>query len=71
MKEKVLFSHLSLGVRFKYKKEDERVYVKIGVELEGASVALWDENEQVSNWVGQPVYSFSEDGKDRKVFVVY
>lgn len=70
MKNKILFSHLSLGVKFKYNEKDERIYVKIGVDLEGTCIALWDENEKTNNWLCQPVYSFSEDGKDKKVFVV-
>lgn len=70
MKEKLLFSHLSLGVKFKYKKEDDKIYVKIGVVLDETCVALWDDNEKVNNWICQPVYSFSVDGEDIEVFVV-
>lgn len=68
--EKVLFSELALGTKFKYKENDIEVYVKIGVELDKGCIALWKEEEKVSNWVCQPVYSFNDSNKDEKVFVL-
>lgn len=70
MLKKVFFSHLSLGAKFKYKESDSSTYVKIDVLLSETCVALWNENEVDTNWIGQPVFCFNEEGKDQEVFLI-
>lgn len=54
----VAFSCLSFGAKFKYTESEAAVWVKIGHDL----IAGWKASEVASQWVGQPVCSFSDDG---------
>jgi len=54
----VSFKKLSLGARFRYTKDPTRIYVKIGSDL----IAVWDKNNIDTTFMGQGIFSFSEDG---------
>jgi len=65
MKEK--FSKLALGTKFQYGYADKKVFVKIGSDL----IAEWDESKKTDVWIGQGIYSFSEDNNlEREVVVL-
>ena len=50
------FKSLSFGVRFKY-TDGKESYVKIGSN----SIAQWDDNIIDKPWIGQLIFSFTED----------
>lgn len=67
--EKVLFSKLALGARFKYEGGD-KVWVKIGVRPEDGCIAQWDDELQDKRWIGQPICCLNDTGEDMAVILV-
>ncbi len=60
------FSDLALGTRFRYNPSDEQVFVKISP----TQIAKWDEDKKTDRWIGQGIYSFSDDENLDTVVVV-
>ena len=69
IKNKVLFSDLALGAKFKFENHED-VWVKIDIDPKEGCIAKWDNALQASGWVGQPVCSLNDNGIDQYVILV-
>lgn len=67
--EMVLFSWICLGAKFKYQNSN-KVWVKIGNDLDGGCIAEWSDDNQDTYWIGQTVCSFNDDGVDEFVILI-
>ncbi|MCK4816888.1 hypothetical protein KA005_14050 [bacterium] len=63
--EYCLFRKLALGARFQYANRQKKVWVKIGAN----TIAEWDEDQKVDDWIGQQICCFT-DTFDTDIYVI-
>lgn len=65
--EIIPFGKLCYGAHFRYPGQSSSfAYVKIGHN----TIAQWDPNQQATGWVGQGIYSLTDNDEDAAGFVV-